>query len=80
MYKHFPVAGAANFRRQSKIAHFDFKILGEEQIAEFQVTMNYMLLVKVLQGMADLVHEITSLGFRDGSSPVYHLGQRLGTI
>mmetsp|Transcript_50512 Transcript_50512/g.60914 ORF Transcript_50512/g.60914 Transcript_50512/m.60914 type:complete len:257 (+) Transcript_50512:735-1505(+) len=56
-------------RRQPKIANFHAKILVQEQIAKFQIAMNYIVRMHVFESLNHLVHKIHHFQLRKSLAP-----------
>ena len=56
------------FRSQTKITNPDLQFLSEEQIAEFQISMDNQLILKILDSQRDLPEIISSLYLGDSPS------------
>ena len=55
---------------EAEVGYFDASLIGHEQIGNFQVPMNDVARVKILQSAENLEHDTFHLGFREGRSHV----------
>jgi hypothetical protein len=59
------IGGTVDFGRKAQISDFNFHVFGEEQIAQFQVTVDDALAVHVLAGVRNLQHVVLRFLFRE---------------
>lgn len=65
-----PLAWVGEFGCQSEIADLDLQLLRQEQVTQFQVPVDYLLLVKVLDGFGQLSHIVLGFDICESFAPL----------
>ena len=60
-------------RRETEITDLEFHVVIEKEIAQFQVTMNNLVVVQILARSHNLFHEVARLRLCDGLASLMHL-------
>lgn len=66
-----------NFCCETKVRNFDIHIIIKKHIAEFEISMNYVVTVDVFGAFHQLPHEVSNLRLRQGLAMLQHVHQRL---